>query len=266
MEQYDIDQEVNTNITQNMKEKTISDINQNIGEITTSANNQDSGYKKTYEYVFDYFSSQILSGQLKLNDKIPPERDIAAWLGVSRNSVREVIHILEISGLIESVQGSGNYIRCNPQDFMVKSMNMLMTLQDISYKEILDLRCAYEYTALRLAVENITPEELETIRSILERMDQDISPKDSAALDVQFHNILLIASRNRLLHIYMQTMSSLLDHFIHDFRTRIMMDEDKAAELRTAHWDIYYALANGDYNAGVKAMDQHFNIVNEAAG
>jgi GntR family transcriptional repressor for pyruvate dehydrogenase complex len=262
MRQYEINQDFTGNINQDSNK----DINQNIVEKTNPADNQDPNYKKTYEYVFDYFSSQILSGQLKLNDKIPPERDIAALLGVSRNSVREVIHILEISGLIESVQGSGNYIRCNPQDFMVKSVNMLMTLQDISYKEILDLRCAYEYTALRLAVENITPEELKTIRSILERMDQDISPKDSAALDVQFHNMLLIASRNRLLHMYTQTMSSLLDHFIHDFRTRIMMDKDKAAELRTAHWDIYHALAKGDYNAGVKAMDQHFKVVNEAAG
>jgi GntR family transcriptional repressor for pyruvate dehydrogenase complex len=266
MKKHRIDQEMNTIITQNITENNNSGINQDIVEKTNSGNNQDPNYKKTYEYVFDYFSSQILSGQLRLNDKIPPERDIAAELGVSRNSVREVIHILEISGLIESVQGSGNYIRCNPQDFMVKSMNMLMTLQDISYREILDLRCAYEYTALRLAVENITPEELNTIRSILEKMDQDISPKDSAALDVQFHNMLLIASRNRLLHMYTQTMSSLLDHFIHDFRTRIMMDEDKAAELRTAHWDIYHALAKGDYNAGVKAMDQHFKVVNEAAG
>jgi GntR family transcriptional repressor for pyruvate dehydrogenase complex len=148
---------------------------------------------------------------------------------------------------------------------MVKTMNMLMVLQDISYKEILDLRCAYEYTALRLAVENITPEELTKIRSILERMDREINPKDSAALDVQFHNMLLFASRNRLLQMYTQTMSSLLDQFIHDFRTRILMDEDKAAELRTAHWDIYNALANRDYNAGVIAMDQHFKIVNEAA-
>ena len=56
--------------------------------------------QKTYQYVFEYFSEQILSGKLKLNDRIPPERDIAEKLGVSRNSVREVMHMLEITGLI----------------------------------------------------------------------------------------------------------------------------------------------------------------------
>lgn len=38
--------------------------------------------QKTYQYVFEYFSEQILSGKLKLNDRIPPERDIAEKLGV----------------------------------------------------------------------------------------------------------------------------------------------------------------------------------------
>lgn len=217
--------------------------------------------KKTYEYVFEYFSDQILSGKLKLNDKIPPERDIAAQLDVSRNSVREVIHILEISGLIEGVQGSGNYIRCNPQDYMIKTINMLMTLQGIDYREVFDLRCSYEYTALRLAIDNILPEELDEIRAILVKMDEPLSAGDSAALDVEFHNKLLIASRNSLLYMYTQIMSNLLNAFIEDYRTRILMNEENAEKLRAAHWGIYTALAKGDYEAGAAAMDEHFEII-----
>ena len=57
-------------------------------------------HKKTYQYVFDYFSEQILSGELKVNDKILPEREIAEQLDVSRNSIREVMHMLEINGLL----------------------------------------------------------------------------------------------------------------------------------------------------------------------
>ena len=71
--------------------------------------------KKIYQYVFDYFSEQILSGELKINDKILPEREIAEKLDVSRNSIREVMHMLEINGLLDCRQGSGNYIRCEPQ-------------------------------------------------------------------------------------------------------------------------------------------------------
>ena len=226
-------------------------------------NNSVINQKKTYEYVFEYFTDQILTGELKIGDKIPPERDIAARLGVSRNTVREVIHILEISGLVEGVQGSGNYIRCNPQDYMMKTVNMLMALQEIGYNEIFDLRCAYEYTALKLAMTNITPDELHEIRTILIRMDDVPDPAAGAVLDIQFHNKLVAASGNRLLLMYTQMISNLLDHFIKDFRARILMDQERAAELRASHWDIYHALVKKDYEAGAAAMDDHFRVVGE---
>ena len=116
--------------------------------------------KKTYEYVFDYCSEKILSGELKLNDKIPTERELAEEMGVSRNSVREVMHMLEITGLIECQQGSGNYVRCDPMEYMMKSVNMVMKLMQIDYSEIFHIRIGYEYAAIRLAIEVAEPEEL----------------------------------------------------------------------------------------------------------
>mgnify|MGYP002609642122 FL=1 len=56
--------------------------------------------QKTYQYVFDYFSEQILSGELKINDKILPEREIAEKLDVSRNSIREVMHMLRLTDFL----------------------------------------------------------------------------------------------------------------------------------------------------------------------
>jgi GntR family transcriptional repressor for pyruvate dehydrogenase complex len=144
---------------------------------------------------------------------------------------------------------------------MVTTINMLMALQDIDYREVFDLRCSYEYTALRLAIDHITPEELDEIRAILVKMDEPMSAKESASLDVAFHNMLLKASRNRLLYMYTQIISNLLNSFIEDYRTRIMMNKENAQKLRTAHWGIYLALEKGDYDAGAAAMDEHFTIV-----
>ena len=135
---------------------------------------------KKYEYIFNYFSEQILSGELQLNDKIPPEREIAEKLGVSRNSVREVMHMLEITGLIECMQGSGNYVRCDPMEYMLKSVNMVMALMKIDYSEIFHIRTGYEYAAVRLAIETASPEELEELHQILLKMDQPMSSRESA--------------------------------------------------------------------------------------
>lgn len=219
--------------------------------------------KKTYEYVFNYFSEQILSGELKLNDKIPTEREIAEKLGVSRNSIREVIHMLEITGLIECMQGSGNYVRCDPMEYMLKSVNMVMALMEISYSEVFSIRIGYEYAAVRLAIDEASPEELEELHQVLLKMDQPMSAKESAKLDVDFHHKIVSASHNRMLIIYNSMLYSLMDQFIEDFRTKILRNKMRAELLRRSHWGIYNALVEKDLQAAMKAFDKHFRIVQD---
>lgn len=219
--------------------------------------------KKIYQYVFDYFSEQILSGELKINDKILPEREIAEKLDVSRNSIREVMHMLEINGLLDCRQGSGSYIRCEPQEYMIQFMNMVMALHKIEYTEVYDIRMGYETVALRLAIKNATEEEIEQLHQILIKMDEVEDPKESGRLDMEFHNKLIAASHNRLIVLYSSMIAELMNRFISDFRVRIMADPRQAEALRRAHWNIYDSLVAKDFAAGSFAMQRHFDIVGE---
>ncbi len=219
--------------------------------------------KKTYQYVFDYFSEQILSGRLKVNDKIPTEREIAEKLNVSRNSIREVMHMLEINGLLDCRQGSGNYVRCEPQDYMVTFINMVMSLNNIDYIEVYDIRMGYETVALRLAIKMATEEEIEELHQILLKMDEIQDPKESAKLDIEFHNRLVSYSHNRLIVLYYSMLGDLMNRFIEDFRVRIMTDVKQAEALRRSHWNIYDALVTKDFLAGSFAMQRHFEVVGD---
>ncbi len=219
--------------------------------------------QKTYEYVFNYFYNMILSGELKLNDKIPTEREISEKLGVSRNSVREVMHMLEINGLLECVQGSGNYVRCDTHKYMLKCIDMIMALLNIHYTEIFNLRTGYEFTALKLAIDAAQANELENMNSILLLMDKAATPKEGAVLDVRFHDAFVAASHNRLLIFYYSMMSQLIDKFIEDFRTRILMNKTRAEQLRRSHWNLYKALVKKDYATGREALEKHFEVVEE---
>lgn len=219
--------------------------------------------KKVYEYVFDYFLNQIMTGELKLNDKIPPEREIVETLGVSRNSVREVMHMLEITGLIECVQGSGNYVRCDPEEYMFKSVNMVMSLLNIDYMEVFNIRIGYEEMALKLAMEVATQEEIEKLHDIVVRMDENMSLKESAKLDIEFHYRLVSASHNRLLILYYSMLDKLMNQFIENMREKILMNRMRSELLRRSHWEIYHALVNKDREAGQKAFDKHFRIVGD---
>ena len=64
--------------------------------------------EKAYKGVIEYFKNRIMAGELRPGEKLPPEREIAQMLEVSRNSVREALRIMDMTGVISSQQGSGN--------------------------------------------------------------------------------------------------------------------------------------------------------------
>lgn len=61
--------------------------------------------EKAYKGVIEYFKNRIMAGELRPGEKLPPEREIAQMLEVSRNSVREALRIMDMTGVISSQQG-----------------------------------------------------------------------------------------------------------------------------------------------------------------
>ena len=229
--------------------------------VSESMDKETHGNLKTYEYVFQYFSNQILSGKMKIGDKIPPEREIAEILGVSRNSIREVMHMFEINGLIECVQGSGNYVRCNPHEYMTLFAHMIMTLMDIGYEEILYIRIGFELVALRQAINNAEEEELRGIHEALLNMEKAETRDESIYWDQEFHSRLIKASHNRMLILYSSMIRDITNRFISDLRVKILSTQEKSDELGRSHWGIYDALVNKDYIGGSVALNRRCEIV-----
>ena len=67
--------------------------------------------QKAYKGVIDYFKKKIMDGELRPGEKLPPERDIAERLNVSRNSVREAIRIMDMTGVISIISRSARFVR-----------------------------------------------------------------------------------------------------------------------------------------------------------
>lgn len=221
--------------------------------------------KKTYQNLFDYFSEKIMSGELSVGDKVPTEREISEELGVSRNSVREVMHMLEMNGILECLQGSGNYVRCEPEQYMLTITNMTMVLQKIDYTDAFYLRMGYETVALKQAINSATDSEIEKIEKILLKMDEITDPVESARLDAQFHNSIVAASHNRLLLMYYSMTRELINVFIKNFRVKIFENPESAEALRRAYWNIYDALKDRDFASGSLAINKYFAIVEQQA-
>jgi len=139
--------------------------------------------RRLYQQIADQIRAFIDKGNFVPGARLPPERDLALQLGVSRPSVREALIALEIEGSVEVRMGAGVYV-CNQAQ---RKPQTLATMGE-SPIELMRARAAIEGTVALLAGAKATPETLlplrQTLDGMLSAMAQNQSP---LAFDRQFH-------------------------------------------------------------------------------
>lgn len=219
--------------------------------------------KKTYESIIESIKSDIIAGKLCSGEKLPPERELAKQFGVSRTSIREALRTLEILGVIESIQGSGNFITGNYKKSLIGSMSMMLLLQQIDSLQISQLREALETKAALLAVENITEEQIKYLEDIVKEMSITVDENRNVALDKELHYTIAAASKNSIIIQFLSILSELINIYIKDRRKEILSDSRNASRLQKIHEQIVYGIRNKDSQATYKAILDHFSIIAE---
>ena len=194
---------------------------------------------KSYEKVLTYLEDSLRSGQLSLGDPLPPERELAEQLGISRNSVREAVRLLEHMGFIVSNQGAGNFICC---------------------RRLGELRAGLELQAALLALGRITDEQVRELSGMVEEM-ASCSSKRAAQLDKQLHDTIAAISGNELIIQIHRALSTTIDRFIADMRRHILRNFQTGNQLQYAHEQIVDALARRDKAQLILAINHHFNVI-----
>lgn len=218
--------------------------------------------EKTYEIVIAYVKKMIMNRDLLVGEKLPPEREIAEHLQVSRNSVREAIRIMDMTGIISSQQGSGNYITCDFQKSMVETMSMMFAMDKITPNHISQVRRALEIQAFSLAVKYATEEEITQIETYVNELDAaDNDDEHNAQLDKNIHYTLAKLSRNVLVIDILESLSAVVDIFIRNMRTEILNTEERKGGLNECHYRLVDALRERDVNKGIDAMNLHFDMI-----
>lgn len=227
--------------------------------ITTPA--QDS--QRAYVRVIDYIKQEIRLGHLAIGSRLPPERTLAETLNVSRNSVREALHILEVMGITVSTQGAGHFIAGNFETSLAETMSIMFLLNRLTFEQVSQLRYALEKEAFALAVEKATEEDLAELEGIIARLDQGISEAENVLLDKRLHYALARISDNILIVEILQALSDVMDKFIADLRMEIMAEDVRREKLFSSHRHLVESLVRRDLAGGYAAIDEHFALINE---
>ena len=145
----------------------------------------------------------ILTGAIHVGERLPKERDLGQFFGVSRATLREALRILEASGLIEVRRGAqgGIFVCSPPVDRMGAALSALIQFGNATPQHFTEFRLSFEMESADLAARRATPEQIgrmfETAARLMEVAARPDAPwSEYMELDIAFHELLAAASGN----------------------------------------------------------------------
>lgn len=201
----------------------------------------------------------IVTGELSPGSRLPPEREFAARLGVSRASVREALRELELKGMIDRRPGRGTIVADATRSLQTGSLLAVMSDMERTVSEVMDLRAALEPPIAGRAASRATPRDIERLASIHAAMRASRSASRTAELDVEFHHEIGRATHNPLLVKLVEVTSE----WMAPSRNRPLQSRQRRGRSLAAHGEILDAIAAHDPDAAASAMSQHIADVNQ---
>ncbi len=203
----------------------------------------------------------IDSQALGEGQRLPPERDLAAMLGVSRPALREAIKILEAHQRLVVRHGQGVFVGLNKQDLVRQRLANL----EISLMELFRVREVLESAAANWAASSATPEEIEALARILEEQEQAYSePVDYVRLkelDGQFHTTIVTMAKNRFLS---QTFGALQEMIDEGMETTLQVP-GRLEISRNDHHRVFAAIKEGNADMAAASAAIHIDGAKNAA-
>src|SRR3954463_9797273 len=142
----------------------------------------------------------IDSGTLGPGARLPPERDLAEQVGVSRPTVRAGLRTLAALGVVRSRRGSGTYIPAGPPTLGVEALTFVAALHKFSGDDFYEARRVLEEAAAGMAAERATPEQLATLAAQVASLFASMSERQVFLVhDINFHRGIAAASGNPII-------------------------------------------------------------------
>lgn len=149
------------------------------------------------EQAADALRASIAEGAWPVGARIPTEAELVRQLGVSRNTLREAVRCLAYAGMLEVRQGDGTYVRA-----AADGGEALRKVARASLRDQIEVRCALEEAAARLAAHRRSAEDLVALTGARERceaVDRAAALEDYVEHDFAFHRGVVAAAGNAAL-------------------------------------------------------------------
>jgi GntR family transcriptional regulator, transcriptional repressor for pyruvate dehydrogenase complex len=158
--------------------------------------------------AIEKIKAMITSGALRAGDRLPKEADLAAALGLSRNSLREAVRALALVNILDVRRGDGTYVTSLEPHILLEALNFIVDFhRDDTVLEFLQVRRILEPAATAMAAERISPEEVKGLRALLDSLGSNPDPEELVEKDMEFHRRIVVSAGNSVLASLLESMS-----------------------------------------------------------
>ena len=214
-------------------------------------------WQRMYEQIAAELTRLIRERDFQPGDRLPPERELAQQLGVSRPSLREAMIALETAGVVEVRTGSGTYVRSVVDEtFRLPWVQQQQAIPGV--REQFEARKLIEPELAALAAEAITEDEIGVLEAAVDRAEARFRADEPAEQDdYLFHTLLADASRNTVLAGLVRRLWDLRSHDMwKTIRGRVVQPNHRTQVVADRR-AILAALRRRDAAAARKVMKQY---------
>ncbi|MER5555576.1 FadR/GntR family transcriptional regulator [Streptomyces sp. NPDC002793] len=197
--------------------------------------------------AIEKIKGMIVSGALAPGDRLPKESELAAELGLSRNSLREAVRALSLIRILDVRQGDGTYVTSLDPQLLLEALSFVVDFhRDDTVLEFFAVRRILEPAATGMAASRITEEQLDALDAQLDALGPDPSVEALVAGDLEFHRSIVQAGGNSVLCSLLDGLSGPTT------RARVwrgLTQEDAVSRTLREHRAILTALRDRDAEA-----------------
>ena len=229
------------------------------------------GRSRAHELVMQAIEEQILSGTLRVGDPLPPERELATRLEVSRAGVREAVRVLEAHGVLRSRVGAGaeagTFVAALPDLALTRFLRLHVALANYPLADVIAARITLDRSSAALAATHASAEGIAAIRAALARGDADtLTPEQFNDADTAFHVAIAEAGGNRLVASMTVAIRESLSHSILVSLRAHPQWRSLATGLHSQHAQLLEAIEAHDPGRAEALAEQHIRHAQAALG
>lgn len=211
--------------------------------------------------AIEKIKGMIVSGALRPGDRLPKESELAAELGLSRNSLREAVRALSLIRILDVRQGDGTYVTSLDPQLLLEALSFVVDFhRDDTVLEFLAVRRILEPAATAMAAARITEAELDALTAQLDALGPEPSVEELVATDLDFHRGIVRSAGNSVLCSLLDGLSGPTT------RARVwrgLTQEDAVSRTLHEHRAIVAALRDGDAEAARSWATVHIASVEQ---